>query len=115
MHAWRLIDRVPFGIVAVTRGRLIPAAIARELDVRLVESVSVLSYAAGGSGAPAEEEWQGASVAVKPAAAQDGSGFLVVDDLTPALPRAWYAPSSARQRPADMPWIERGASLSQPG
>ncbi len=40
--AWRLIEKGPFvGIVAITRGGLIPAAIiARELDVRLVESVS---------------------------------------------------------------------------
>ena len=38
--------RPPFrGIVAITRGGLIPAAIvARELDCRLIESVSVLSY-----------------------------------------------------------------------
>ena len=50
--AWRLMDKGPFGgIVAITRGGLIPAAIiARELDVRLVEGVSIVSYAAGGSG-----------------------------------------------------------------
>ena len=53
--AWRLMDRGPFsGIVAITRGGLIPAAIiARELDVRLVESVSIVSYAAGSGGSPA--------------------------------------------------------------
>ena len=45
--AWRLMGRGPFsGIVAVTRGGLIPAAIvARELEVRVVESVSVMTYA----------------------------------------------------------------------
>ncbi len=45
--AWRLIERGPFtGVVAITRGGLIPAAIvARELDCRLVESVSIVSYA----------------------------------------------------------------------
>ncbi|HEX2939810.1 MAG TPA: xanthine phosphoribosyltransferase, partial [Rhodopila sp.] len=39
--AWRLMNLGPFqGIVAVTRGGLIPAAIiARELDIRLVESI----------------------------------------------------------------------------
>jgi xanthine phosphoribosyltransferase len=73
--AWRLIGKGPFtGIVAITRGGLIPAAIvARELDCRLVESVSVLTY---------EEEVRGTPVVTKPpAAAGDGTGFLIVDDL----------------------------------
>ena len=44
--AWRLIDSGPWkGIVAVTRGGLIPAAIiARELECRLIESISVETY-----------------------------------------------------------------------
>ena len=84
------------GIVAVSRGGLIPAAIvARELEIRLVECISVISYAgeAGTAGAPR---------IVKPAAAAgDGRGFLVVDDLVDrgataqavraALPRAVFA------------------------
>ena len=54
------MERGPFrGIVAITRGGLIPAAIiARELECRLVETVSVVTYeeestrrAAGGEGA----------------------------------------------------------------
>jgi xanthine phosphoribosyltransferase len=82
--AWRLMDKGPFnGIVAITRGGLIPAAIiARELDVRLVESVSIISYAAGGGGSLIEESKGGAPIVIKPpAAAGDGSGFLIVDDL----------------------------------
>ncbi|MCW3475785.1 xanthine phosphoribosyltransferase [Limobrevibacterium gyesilva] len=73
--AWRLITRGPFrGVVAITRGGLIPAAIiARELDIRLVESVSVVTY---------DEEDKGQPVVTKhPAAAGDGTGFLIVDDL----------------------------------
>jgi xanthine phosphoribosyltransferase len=73
--AWRVIRRGPWrGIVAVTRGGLIPAAIvARELECRIVESVSVISY---------DEEVLGpTSVAKPPTAAGDGTGFLVVDDL----------------------------------
>ena len=84
------------GIVAVSRGGLIPAAIvARELDIRLVECISVISYAgeAGTAGVPR---------IVKPArAAGDGDGFLVIDDLVDrgetaravraALPRAVFA------------------------
>ena len=47
--AWRLMEQGPFaGIVAITRGGLIPAAIiARELDVRLVESVSIVDLCGG--------------------------------------------------------------------
>ncbi len=93
--AWRLMDRGPYrGIVAITRGGLIPAAIvAREIDCRLVESVSVVSY---------DEEQRGHPVVTKaPSAAGDGTGFLIVDDLVDSgstarvvralLPRAHFA------------------------
>src|SRR5438128_3715499 len=45
--AWRLAGAGPFeAIVAVTRGGLVPAAIvARELNIRMIESVCVASYA----------------------------------------------------------------------
>jgi adenine/guanine phosphoribosyltransferase-like PRPP-binding protein len=44
--AWKLVVGGPWkGIVAVTRGGLVPAAIvARELDVRIVDTVSIASY-----------------------------------------------------------------------
>src|ERR1700761_3320365 len=44
--AWRLNGAGPFqAIVTVTRGGLVPAAIvARELDVRLIETICVASY-----------------------------------------------------------------------
>ncbi len=90
-----LMPRGPFrGLVAVTRGGLIPAAIvARELECRIVESISVISY---------EEEAQSEPRVVKPAsAAGDGEGFVVVDDLVDTgvtahlvrglLPRAVFA------------------------
>ena len=82
------------GIVAVTRGGMIPAAIvARELECRVVETISVASY---------DEEDRGEPVLLKPAvAAGDGAGFLVVDDLVDRgatarlvrglLPRAHFA------------------------
>jgi xanthine phosphoribosyltransferase len=102
--AWRLMDKRPYvGIVAITRGGLIPAAIiARELDVRLVESVSVLTYAAGSGGTLIEEERGSAPVVIKPpVAAGDGTGYLIVDDLVDTgatarvvrglLPRAHFA------------------------
>ena len=72
-----VMQRGPFrGIVAISRGGLIPAAIvARELECRLVESISVVSYAQeAGTARPPE--------IIKPAAAAgDGNGFLIVDDL----------------------------------
>ena len=44
--AWRLLELGPFeGIVAVTRGGLVPAAIvARELEIRLIETACLSSY-----------------------------------------------------------------------
>ncbi|GEN62363.1 xanthine phosphoribosyltransferase [Acetobacter oeni] len=71
-----LMSRGPFrGIVAVSRGGLIPAAIiARELDCRLIESISVVTYQ--------NEEERGEPRIIKdPVAAGDGDGFLVIDDL----------------------------------
>jgi len=77
--AWRLMDRQaehgPFtGIVAITRGGLIPAAIiARELELRLIESIGIVTY---------DEEQRGAPKVTKmPLAAGDGTGFLIIDDL----------------------------------
>jgi hypothetical protein len=45
--AWRLNGVGPFeAIVCITRGGLVPAAIvARELGIRIIETVSVISYA----------------------------------------------------------------------
>jgi xanthine phosphoribosyltransferase len=73
--AWRLHSLGPWkGIVAITRGGLIPAAIiARELECRLIETVSVVTY---------DEENPGEPVVTKPpTAAGDGEGWLIVDDL----------------------------------
>ncbi|MBR0643314.1 xanthine phosphoribosyltransferase [Plastoroseomonas hellenica] len=106
--AWRLLDRGPWsGIVAITRGGLIPAAVvARELDCRLIETVSIVTY---------DEEAKGAPRVVKaPAAAGDGSGWLVVDDLVDTgttarvvralLPKAHFATVYAK--PAGKPLVE---------
>src|SRR5674476_1259459 len=44
--AWRLLDQNYFkGIIAITRGGMVPAAIiARELDIHLVDTICVSSY-----------------------------------------------------------------------
>ncbi len=106
--AWRLMDKGPFaGIVAVTRGGLIPAAIiARELDCRLVESICVVTY---------DEEERGVPGVTKPAAAAaDGTGFLIIDDLVDTgstarvvrnlLPKAHFATVYAK--PAGRPIVD---------
>jgi xanthine phosphoribosyltransferase len=98
--AWRLIGLGPFrGIVAITRGGLIPAAIvARELEARLVETVSITTYGRGN----ADEREIGTPEVIKaPLAAGDGEGFLIIDDLVDTgatakvvrglLPRAHFA------------------------
>jgi xanthine phosphoribosyltransferase len=78
--AWRLIDMGPWkGIVSVTRGGLVPAAIvARELDIRVIETVSIVSYKPDDSQPGQTEE---ATVVKYPANVGDGEGWLVVDDL----------------------------------
>ena len=78
--AWRLSGAGPFSaLVCVTRGGLVPAAIvARELGIRLIETVCIASYH--------DYESQGGLEVIKgvsPAIAEmgDGKGVLVVDDL----------------------------------
>jgi xanthine phosphoribosyltransferase len=95
--AWRLSGAGPFEvIVTITRGGLVPAAIvARELGIRVVETISIASY---------RERRQVELAVLKPIAAdilQRESGVLVVDDLVDTgatarivrdlLPRAHFA------------------------
>lgn len=71
--AWRLAEAGPWaGIVAITRGGLVPAAIlARELDVRLIDTVCVASYD--------HQDQREPRVLKRPEG--DGEGWLIVDDL----------------------------------
>ena len=75
--AARLAAAGPFaGLVAVTRGGLVPAALlARALDLRRIETLGIVSYD--------ESDRQGELTVVKPPGAVDGDGrgWLVVDDL----------------------------------
>jgi xanthine phosphoribosyltransferase len=78
--AWRLHESGPFNaIVCITRGGLVPAAIvARELNVRLIETVCVASYH--------DYSNQGSLKILKNVAdsiigGRLGQGVLVVDDL----------------------------------
>jgi xanthine phosphoribosyltransferase len=91
--AWRLSEVGPWRkIVTVTRGGLVPAAIvARELEVRLIETVCVVSY---------DYDQQGDLTVIKPVD-DDGEDVLIIDDLVDTgrtatavkemLPTAHYA------------------------
>jgi xanthine phosphoribosyltransferase len=79
--AWRLNGAGPFkAIVCITRGGLVPAGIvARELGVRMIETVCVESYA---------HQTQGQLTVLKDIApsivalgGSKGGGVLIVDDL----------------------------------
>lgn len=72
--ALRLLDRGPFqAIVGVARGGLVPAAIvARELDIRLVDTVCIATYQ--------KREQTGTETILKPLES-DGEGLLLIDDL----------------------------------
>lgn len=98
--AWRLLDLGPWrSVIAVTRGGLVPAAIvARELDVRLVDTVCVASY---------DDREQG-PVQVLKSAAGDGTDHLIIDDLVDTgrtaevvrrlLPKAHFATIYAKPK-----------------
>ena len=104
--AWRLQEKGPFkGIVSITRGGLVPAAIvARELDIRLVDTVCVSTY---------EHKDQGAAEVLK-SVEGDGAGWLIVDDLVDTgttakivrdmLPKAHFATIYAK--PAGRPMVD---------
>ena len=79
--AWRLDGQGPDNgawkaVLAITRGGMTPACIvARELDIRVVDTISVKSYA---------HQAQGEITVLKapdPAVMGDGAGVLIVDDL----------------------------------
>jgi xanthine phosphoribosyltransferase len=109
--AWRLVELGPWhGIVAITRGGLVPAAIvARELDIRLVDTVCVASYEDGAKGGGVKGE-----VTVLKAIAGDGDGYLIIDDLVDTghtarvvrqlLPKAHFATVYAK--PAGRPLVD---------
>jgi xanthine phosphoribosyltransferase len=100
------------GIIAITRGGLVPAAlVARELDIRLVDTICVTSYDAGATGGAAQIQ---SEVSVLKGVAGDGEGFLLIDDLVDTgrtaqfvrklLPKAYFATLYAK--PAGRPVVD---------
>jgi xanthine phosphoribosyltransferase len=110
--AWRLVNQGPDnglwkGIVAVTRGGLVPAAvIARELEIRVIDTVCIASY---------DDRHQGEARILKATTGGgDGDGWLVIDDLVDTgatarlvramLPKAHFATVYAK--PAGRPLVD---------
>ncbi len=74
--AWRLnVDQKWKGIIAITRGGLVPAAVmARELGIRKIDTVSIISYD--------DEDRLIDPLVIKSCEVENkGEGWLVVDDL----------------------------------
>jgi xanthine phosphoribosyltransferase len=76
---WRLADAGPFrALVCVTRGGLVPTAIvARELEIKLIETVCIASYHSY-SGQGELQILKDISAEMR---ADGGRGVLIVDDL----------------------------------
>ncbi len=104
--AWRLVESGPWhGIIAVTRGGLVPAAVvARELDIRLIDTLCITSY----------DDRELGELRVLKRVPGDGTGWLVIDDLVDTgrtakavrdlLPRAHFATVYAK--PAGRPLVD---------
>ena len=106
--AWQLLELGPFeGLVAVTRGGLVPAAIvARELEIRLIDTACMASY-------QGQERGQ-VNILKESGLAGDGRDWLIVDDLVDTgetykslralLPKAHFATVYAK--PAGRPLVD---------
>lgn len=106
--AWRLDGKGPEkghwkGIVAITRGGMAPAMIvARELDIRIVETISIKSYD--------HQSQSDAQILKEPSESlmKDGEGIIIIDDLVDSgktldvvrksYPKAHYATVYAKAK-----------------
>ena len=105
--AWRLVAGGPWkAIAAVTRGGLVPAAIiARELDIRLIDTICIKSYR--------DDKTRGEPEVLK-GIESEGESWLIVDDLVDTgrtakvvrdvLPKAHFATVYAK--PAGRPTVD---------
>ena len=111
--AWRLQSLGPFdALVAITRGGLVPAAlVARELEIRLIDTICVTSYEAGEGNTAAQVQ---GSINVLKGVPGDGEGYLLIDDLVDTgktakvvrqlLPKAYFATLYAK--PSGRPVVD---------
>src|SRR5581483_11254554 len=112
--AWRLSGSWPFeAVVCITRGGLVPAAIvARELGIRMIETVCVASYDHTTQGEV--RLLKGVAPSIVALGGGEGMGVLIVDDLVDTgqtarlvraqLPRAHFATVYAK--PMGRPMVD---------
>lgn len=110
--AWRLSGEGPFtAVVAITRGGLVPAAVvARELGIRVIETVCIASYDYEKQGELQVLKRVGESIA----GGDGGKRVLIVDDLVDTgatakvvramLPKAHFATVYAK--PEGRPMVD---------
>ena len=106
--AWRLNSSGPFkGIIAVTRGGLVPCAIvARELEVRVIDTICIASYD--------DRKQDNISIIKEVNLQDDGKGWLIIDDLVDTgetakavrkmIPKAHFATVYAK--PSGRPMVD---------
>ena len=102
--AWRLAEKGPWrAIVSVTRGGMVPACIvARELEVRLVDTICIKTY----------DHQDIAQPEILKSVTDDGADVLIIDDLVDTgatakvvrglLPLAHYATVYAKPAGRDL-------------
>ena len=112
--AWRLVEMKAWkGIIAITRGGLVPASIiARELEIRLVDTICISSY----------DYQQQEEITVLKVPDADSDGWLLIDDLVDTgntarivrnlLPRAHFATVYAK--PAGRPVVDTESQFVKP-
>jgi xanthine phosphoribosyltransferase len=99
------------GIIAITKGGLIPSAlIARELDIKLIDTVCISSYSSGSAGIDQQQN----DLEVIKMIDGDGAGYLLIDDLVDTgktakfirskLPKAYFCTLYAK--PAGKPLVD---------
>ncbi|HMW51710.1 MAG TPA: xanthine phosphoribosyltransferase [Rhodocyclaceae bacterium] len=96
----QLMEKGPFkGIIAIARGGLIPAAlVARELEIRLIDTICAASYEADNDDTAQTVRRE---VKILKGIEHDGDGYLLIDDLVDTgntariiraqLPKAYFA------------------------
>lgn len=97
----QLIEKGPFkGIIAIARGGLIPAAlVARELEIRIMDTICAASYESSDDDVTAQTVRK--EVKILKGVEHDGEGYLLIDDLVDTgntarvirklLPKAYFA------------------------
>ena len=106
--AWRLNAHGPFkGVIAITRGGMVPAAIvARELEIRLIDTICIASYQG--------DKQEKLNIMKEVKLGDKGEGWLIIDDLVDTgdtaravrkmLPKAHFATVYAK--PAGRPMVD---------